>query len=186
MSSQHPDFKWIEQLHFGNEEAYRILFDEYYQMLGVFAMKYVKDKEVAEDIVQDLMTLLWEKDTYFDSISAFHSFIYLFIRNRSINHLKHQKAELNYINYRQGESISDESEVFQVMEEEIYRIFFNVIDQLPERCKEIFKLHLAGKKENEIASQLGISLSTVKSQKQKAFQRLKERLNPLFFFLLFM
>ena len=41
MSSQHPDFKWIEQLHFGNEEAYRILFDEYYQMLGVFAMKYV-------------------------------------------------------------------------------------------------------------------------------------------------
>ena len=37
MSSQHPDFKWIEQLHFGNEEAYRILFDEYYQMLGVFA-----------------------------------------------------------------------------------------------------------------------------------------------------
>lgn len=72
------------------------------------------------------------------------------------------------------------------MEEEIYRIFFNVIDLLPERCKEIFKLHLAGKKENEIASQLGISLSTVKSQKQKAFQRLKERLNPLFFFLLFM
>jgi len=47
MSSQHPDFKWIEQLHFGNEEAYRILFDEYYQMLGVFAMKYVKDKLAA-------------------------------------------------------------------------------------------------------------------------------------------
>mgnify|MGYP003050076834 CR=1 FL=1 len=150
-----------------------MLFKDYYASLVMYAMHYVR-QEVAEDIVQDLMTLLWEKDTYFDSISAFHSFIYLFIRNRSINHLKHQKAELNYINYRQGESISDESEVFQV------------IDQLPERCKEIFKLHLAGKKENEIASQLGISLSTVKSQKQKAFQRLKERLNPLFFFLLFM
>ena len=44
MSSQHPDFKWIEQLHFGNEEAYRILFDEYYQMLCVFAMKYIKER----------------------------------------------------------------------------------------------------------------------------------------------
>ena len=166
--------------------AFRLLFDRYYDNLLLFCYHILDDLETAEDIVQDLMTLLWEKDTYFDSISAFHSFIYLFIRNRSINHLKHQKAELNYINYQQGESISDESEVFQVMEEEIYRIFFNVIDQLPERCKEIFKLHLAGKKENEIASQLGISLSTVKSQKQKAFQRLKERLNPLFFFLLFM
>lgn len=141
----------------------------------------MSDRKLPKTLYRIYEVLLWEKDTYFDSISAFHSFIYLFIRNRSINHLKHQKAELNYINYRQGESISDESEVFQVMEEEIYRIFFNVIDQLPERCKEIFKLHLAGKKENEIASQLGISLSTVKSQKQKAFQRLKERLNPLFF-----
>lgn len=181
----HTNEQFIKALNRKKEEAFQMLFKDYYASLVMYAMHYVR-QEVAEDIVQDLMTLLWEKDTYFDSISAFHSFIYLFIRNRSINHLKHQKAELNYINYRQGESISDESEVFQVMEEEIYRIFFNVIDQLPERCKEIFKLHLAWKKENEIASQLGISLSTVKSQKQKAFQRLKERLNPLFFFLLFM
>ena len=181
----HTNEQFIKALNRKKEEAFQMLFKDYYASLVMYAMHYVR-QEVAEDIVQDLMTLLWEKDTYFDSISAFHSFIYLFIRNRSINHLKHQKAELNYINYRQRESISDESEVFQVMEEEIYRIFFNVIDQLPERCKEIFKLHLAGKKENEIASQLGISLSTVKSQKQKAFQRLKERLNPLFFFLLFM
>ncbi len=45
MSSQYPVPKWIEQLHAGKEEAYRILFDEYYQMLCVFAMKYIKDKE---------------------------------------------------------------------------------------------------------------------------------------------
>ncbi len=52
MLSQHPSPLWLEQLHAGKEEAYRILFDEYYQILGVFAMKYVRDKEVAEDIVQ--------------------------------------------------------------------------------------------------------------------------------------
>ena len=34
MSSQYPVPKWIEQLHAGKEEAYRILFDEYYQMLS--------------------------------------------------------------------------------------------------------------------------------------------------------
>ena len=39
MSSQYPVPKWIEQLHAGKEEAYRILFDEYYQMLCVFAMR---------------------------------------------------------------------------------------------------------------------------------------------------
>ena len=44
MSSQYPVPKWIEQLHAGKEEAYRILFDEYYQMLCVFAMKYIKER----------------------------------------------------------------------------------------------------------------------------------------------
>ena len=113
----HTNEQFIKALNRKKEEAFQMLFKDYYASLVMYAMHYVR-QEVAEDIVQDLMTLLWEKDTYFDSISAFHSFIYLFIRNRSINHLKHQKAELNYINYRQGESISDESEVFQVMEEE--------------------------------------------------------------------
>ena len=82
MSSQHPDFKWIEQLHFGNEEAYRILFDEYYQMLGVFAMKYVKDKEVAEDIVQDVITELYSRRLLFDTPVALKSFLFLSVKTR--------------------------------------------------------------------------------------------------------
>ena len=95
----HTNEQFIKALNRKKEEAFQMLFKDYYASLVMYAMHYVR-QEVAEDIVQDLMTLLWEKDTYFDSISAFHSFIYLFIRNRSINHLKHQKAELNYINYR--------------------------------------------------------------------------------------
>lgn len=164
----HTNEQFIKALNRKKEEAFQMLFKDYYASLVMYAMHYVR-QEVAEDIVQDLMTLLWEKDTYFDSISAFHSFIYLFIRNRSINHLKHQKAELNYINYRQGESISDESEVFQVMEEEIYRIFFNVIDQLPERCKEIFKLHLAGKKKMKLPLNSAFPSQRLKAKNRRHF-----------------
>ena len=67
MSSQYPVPKWIEQLHAGKEEAYRILFDEYYQMLCVFAMKYIKDKEVAEDIVQDIILELYSRRLRFNT-----------------------------------------------------------------------------------------------------------------------
>ena len=82
----HTNEQFIKALNRKKEEAFQMLFKDYYASLVMYAMHYVR-QEVAEDIVQDLMTLLWEKDTYFDSISAFHSFIYLFIRNRSINHL---------------------------------------------------------------------------------------------------
>ena len=71
----HTNEQFIKALNRKKEEAFQMLFKDYYASLVMYAMHYVR-QEVAEDIVQDLMTLLWEKDTYFDSISAFHSFIY--------------------------------------------------------------------------------------------------------------
>ena len=100
MSSQHPDFKWIEQLHFGNEEAYRILFDEYYQMLGVFAMKYVKDKEVAEDIVQDVITELYSRRLLFDTPVALKSFLFLSVKNKGVFPSDTALEKLVYLAYR--------------------------------------------------------------------------------------
>lgn len=87
MSSQYPVPKWIEQLHAGKEEAYRILFDEYYQMLCVFAMKYIKDKEVAEDIVQDIILELYSRRLRFNTPVALKSFLFLSVKNRALNFL---------------------------------------------------------------------------------------------------
>ena len=66
----HTNEQFIKALNRKKEEAFQMLFKDYYASLVMYAMHYVR-QEVAEDIVQDLMTLLWEKDTYFDSISAF-------------------------------------------------------------------------------------------------------------------
>ena len=43
---------WVKQLIEGDEAAYKIFFKEYYQIFAHFAFKYVKDIDVAEDIVQ--------------------------------------------------------------------------------------------------------------------------------------
>ena len=56
---------------------------------------------------------------------------------------------------------------YDIMEEEIYRWLFKTIDELPPRCKEIFLLHLDGKKNEEIAAQLKITLLTVKNTEKK-------------------
>lgn len=177
--------QFIEALNRKEVNAYHTLFEDYYVSLVMYAMNYVP-QEVAEDIVQDLVTFLWEKHTIFPSVHAFRAFLYTSVRNRSINYLKHKKAEANYITRLQVQEETAEQDVYDIMEEEIYRIFFKVIDELPERCREIFKLHLAGKKEEEIAALLHVSLSTVKSQKQKAFHRLKDALGKFILFLFFL
>ena len=65
---------------------------------------------------------------------------------------------------------------YDVMEEEIYRWLFKTIDELPPRCKKIFLLHLDGKKNEEIAAQLKITLLTVKTQKKKALRYIREKM----------
>lgn len=170
--------QFIEALNRKDVSAYHTLFKDYYVSLVMYAMHYVGQEE-AEDIVQDLVVSIWEKNIQFPSLAGFRTFLYTAIKNRSINYLKHKKAESNYINQALHQNTTEEQGLYGIMEEEIYRIFFNVVDNLPQRCQEIFKLHLEGKKEEEIASLLQISISTVKSQKQKAFHRLKDELGEL-------
>ena len=156
------DEQFIEALNNKNVSAYHTLFKDYYVSLVMYAMHYVGQEE-AKDIVQDLIVSIWEKNIQFSSIGSFRTFLYTAIKNRSINYLKHKKAESNYISHALHQGSAEEQELYGIMEEEIYRIFFHVVDNLPQRCQEIFKLHLEGKKEEEIASLLQISISTVKS-----------------------
>ena len=68
--------------------------------------------------------------------------------------------------------------------EEIFRQLFMTIDSLPERCKQVFLLHMEGKKNEEIAAALYVSLETVKTQKKRAMSLLRKKLSPYHFALL--
>lgn len=179
MSSQHPDFKWIEQLHFGNEEAYRILFDEYYQMLGVFAMKYVKDKEVAEDIVQDVITELYSRRLLFDTPVALKSFLFLSVKNKALNFLRRQQAQERYLNNRMEE---ESFFLNNIIREEVYYHLQKMIGELSDPVRQIYELTLQELSNEEIAEQLGLSVDSVKAHKKRGKQILKERLKGLMAF----
>ena len=71
-----------------------------------------------------------------------------------------------------------------VFTEEIFRQLFMTIDSLPERCKQVFLLHMEGKKNEEIAAALYVSLETVKTQKKRAMSLLRKKLSPYHFALL--
>lgn len=73
----------------------------------------------------------------------------------------------------------------KILEEEVYAILIEQLNQLPEGCKEIFELSaIEGLKYKEIASNLNISVNTVKSQRARAIKLLKEKLKNHPFLLL--
>ena len=167
-------------------------FSDYYGILVCYAQKYTKREDIAEDIVQDVFASLWEENRIFPSQANFRSFLYISIRNAAFDYLRHQNVESRYIEeaLTANRFLSDDS--FQ--KEEVFRLLFKQIDLLPERCREIFLLHLEGYDNDAIAKKLSLSIETVKTQKKRAMKtlrnNLKEKLQKKYpdtsFFILFL
>lgn len=158
-----------------------MLYDRYYRALVSYGCQFVEN-EVAEDIVQELFSVLWERRPLFSSISQFSTYLYNTVHNSALNHLRHQTVHNNYrqsiIEHLQEFMLVDDiSDIFN--KEEIYRQLFAAIDELPPRQKEVFLLCMEGKKNKEIAEQLDISAETVKVQKRRAIAQLRGKLSPM-------
>ena len=178
--------KGVKMLNIQTEQQYNEIVENYSDMIFRIAYQYLFNKYDAEDIVQELITDLWESPSKYASFIAFRSFLYHSVRNRCLNYLKHKEVEKRYISYTMAHANASDEDEQQEIEEEVYRLLFKAIRELPEKCKAVFELHLAGKKNEEIASTLQISILTVKSQKQKALRQLKEKMGNLFYILLFL
>lgn len=173
---------FIKQINRKQPEAFHYLFKNYYKSLVYFAMRYVDEREVGEDIVQEFFVQLWENESDFLSYNSFRTFLYNSIRNASLNYLKHKSVEQKYVSYSLLHQEGDDELGLKVMEEELYRTLFRFVEELPQRRKEIFKLYLQGKKNAEIAILLDVSPETVKTAKKESVRYIRERMGNLFFF----
>jgi RNA polymerase sigma-70 factor (ECF subfamily) len=173
----------------GVPEALHTLVKEYYKPLCLFADRLIKDSAAAEDIVGETFVKLWNRKGDFETVSNIKAFLYITVRNASLNFLKQAKREslskkqLAYIAGGQEEFVLNE-----MIRSEVLREIMLEIERLPEQCGKVLKLgYIEGLKNQEIADLLHISVHTVKNQKARAIQLLKIKLRDrdlmAFFFL---
>ena len=172
--------QFLQRINTKQTEAFRELFSEFYNSLVLFAMGFVEQQDVAEDIVQEVFIAVWERDARYPTYNAFRSFLYNSVKNASLNHLKHKNGEEKYLASLNLENEGDDIDL-KMMEEELYRLLFKTIDELPDKCRNIFLLHLEGKGNEEIALLLNLSILTVKTQKKRAMSYIRERLGRVYF-----
>lgn len=179
-----PEDRLVEQLNEKQVVAFHELFNRFYRYLVIYAMKRVGRQEIAEDIVQDLFIKVWENDTVYTSYYGFKNFLYNSVKNAAFDYMKHKVVEGKYIQYSSRNPEDDTDMELELMRQEIYRRLYLVIEELPKRCGEVFRLHLQGKKNAEIAAMLQISELTVKAQKTHALRYIEKRLGDLYIVLL--
>ena len=169
----------VRQFNKRNKHAFREVFDSYFNALCAFGYNYVLEVSAVEDLVQDAFISLWERHQDFDNINAIKSFLYTSVRNKCLNHLKHQlvrqKNEYALISELESEHYFEG----KVIEEEVFNQLSLEIRNLPDSAQKIMLLALNGLSNREIAAELDISVNTVKTQKKIAYSKLKERLSPI-------
>ena len=173
----------IAQINEKDIKGFRTLYDRFYTVLVSYVAEIILSDDAAEDIVQDLFVSIWENATLqFPSYLSFRRYLYTYLRNAALNYLTHQSVERDYATRMADlpEAPNDDN----LNSEENYRKLFALLDELPEQCRKVFLLALEGKKNKEIADLMQLSVNTVKTQKMRAMQKIKEQLFFLFLVLL--
>jgi RNA polymerase sigma-70 factor, ECF subfamily len=167
------------------DESFNNLFRAYYKSLRAYAYRYVNDVFAAEDIVQDVFCQVWKKRDDLQKIDSIRSYLFTAVYNRACNFSKHKKVESVYQNqqlsvyselesyYSQQIQGNSDSLILLELENKIAE----VINELPEQCKNIFVLsRFHDLKNQEIANKLGITVKAVEKQMTKALAILRIRL----------
>jgi RNA polymerase sigma-70 factor (ECF subfamily) len=163
----------INKIRIGDLDAFRLLFERYYSPLCNFANSRLQDDFIAEDVVQELFTKIWEERTRIQFTSSIKSYLYTAVKNRSLNRLNSEMIREKYtgdFRRNQSELISD----VDLELEEFRNYLFECIEKLPPRCKSVFeKSRFEDLKQEEIAGKMEISVKTVKAQIGKALKLIK-------------
>ena len=127
--------------------TYKALFRKYYPNLLFYATRLVGEEE-AEDVVQDVFVELWKRRDSMEIGEQIQAFLYRAVYTRSLNVLKHRNIESGYIaiveeiNQKRVEFYQpDNNEVIRRIEDrELRKEIYDAINELPDKCKEVFKL----------------------------------------------
>lgn len=155
------------------------LFNEFYDRLVYFSFQLIKDKQQAEDIAQEAFIKYWNhKEDIAQEKCAIKNYLYSTVKNLSLNAVRHHKIVENYALKQQAAELTfDVSVIDSIITAEVIAEIHLAIQSLPENYRLIsLKGFLDGKKNQEIADELGMSVNTVKKQKQRALQLLRLKL----------
>lgn len=152
-------------------KEFDIFFRKMYLPLGMYALRIVDDAQSAEDLVEDAFMKAWQAIEDGKEIDDFKAYMYRSVRNGCISFIRSRKETVGLDNIPEADEEAVDTSEHDAM-------IWKAIDELPEKCREVFLLSKRdGLSNDEIAERMGVSVKTVKNQMTKAFSRLRDALS---------
>ena len=176
--STYTDRELVDFLKSGDHLAFNEIFERYGAVLISFAYRKVDDVDLAQDIVHDVFTDLWAKRLLHQISKGFEPFIFTSVKNRILDHYKHQKVSQRYLdNFKEYMTQTADGADHLVREHDLAALIEKEVAALPEKMRKVFELgRYTEMSRKEIAEHLGIPEETVKTNMHRALKILKGRL----------
>lgn len=182
--SDYNDQQLVALIQKGDSLAFAEVYERYWSLLYVVALRMTKDEHASMDVVQDIYTDFWINPQRLNSQTSLKAYLYTTVRNKVLDAVKHQRVKERYLDSlsafaKQYSEATDDTVVYN----EFFRIMEATVARLPPQMQRIFRLSREeGLSHAEIAAKLGISEHTVKKAINRALHVLRAK---LFYVLIF-
>ena len=178
--STYTDNELLRLLSRNNIEAFDNLYTRHWAEMYKSAFFILKEQDACKDIVQDIFVWLWEHRQVLE-IHTLKSYLKAAVKFKVANYIRSQKIRKSFFeelaDYSPSAMVTNSEEMAEI--NELKAIIHLAIIELPDKCREIFRLsreeHLSNR---EIADRLGISVKTVENQMTIALSRIRRTLEP--------
>lgn len=158
-----------------DQQAFLLLHQYFQPKLYRFAKAIVHNREDAEEVVEDVFVRIWQKRKTLDHVHNLKLYLYTATRNFALNYIRPrsgtEQLNIDDLNIELQTALPNPQEAAE--HSEIRKVVNKAIEELPQRCKVIFKLVKEdGLKQKEVAELLHINIKTVENQLAIAIKRL--------------
>lgn len=171
------DQRFISFLVKGDQNKFRLLMENTSDELFGFALGFIRNREIAEEIVSDVFVKIWKKHKELGSIKNLKSYLFICVKNECLSYFRKTKNDkivyLDEIN--DYHFIPVEGNENELIDTETIEQIYSAIEELPPKCKLAFTLaKINGLKHKEIAEIMEVSPKTVNNHLVLALKKILE------------
>jgi len=185
MQAELTDTDIIQQVLQGNQSAYATLVSRYQSFVFTIVLRYVKAREDAEEVAQDVFVKAYRSLSDFKGASKFSTWLYTITTTSCITFLRKKKLEVHSLDNEKVAAAADNIDggmsANQIEQKSKVAMVNNAIALLSPDDAQVITLFYKGEQTlEEIAQVLGKEVNTVKVQLHRARTRLKEKMQKHF------
>lgn len=181
------DNEIIKGLKADDKKALTLLYNNYWKVLYISSYNLLKDKEVCEEIIQDVFIDIWNKRKEIEIKISLKSYLYACVRYKVFSQFRTKKIMRVELFEELDKRLQYTTPETKMMLKELKQHVKLIVESLPEKCKRVYKLSRNEQlSHKEIADQLGISIKTVENHITNALRVLRTSLGQALFVVLFL